>query len=118
MARARSSVMNKGADMTSARPEVRVGIRPENGTSDSLSATPRCRATAAATSTMMPSRRLDCGFLKPCGGAEAVVTTFNVLSARTSSSVRAWPAAACASSAADARPSRMDLSVMDFPWNV
>ena len=115
MARARSSVMNKGADMTSARPEVRVGIRPENGTSDSLSATPRCRATAAATSTMMPSRRLDCGFLKPCGGAEAVVTTFNVLSARTSSSVRAWPGGLRQQRPT---PSRMDLSVMDFPWNV
>ena len=115
MARARSSVMNSGADMTSARPEVRVGIRPENGTSASLSLAPRCLATAAATSTMMPSSRFDCGFLKPCGGADAVVTTFKVLSARTSSSVRATLAPAWTSSAAEARPSRMDLSFMQFP---
>ncbi|MCY1313730.1 hypothetical protein D9M70_642800 [compost metagenome] len=55
MALARSSVMKSGADMTSARPEVSVGISPENGTSDSSSATFRCLATAADTSTMMPS---------------------------------------------------------------
>ena len=61
---------------------------------------------------MMPSRRLDCGFLKPCGGAEAVVTTLNVLSARTSSSVR-MARGGLRQQRGRRQPSRMDLSV-DF----
>ncbi|KAG1523649.1 hypothetical protein G6F51_014498 [Rhizopus arrhizus] len=89
-------------------------MRPENGTSDSLSATFRCLATPAATSTMMPSSWFDFGFLNPCGGADAVVTTARLLSARTSSSVRAC-APVWISRLAAATPSRMDLSFIVFP---
>src|SRR2546430_15678362 len=67
--------MKRGADMRSARLEVRVGMRDPNGTSVNSALTPQSAAMACATSNMMPLRLFVLASRKPWGGLDDVMTT-------------------------------------------